>query len=363
MKRRGIIKAATAATVAGAVAAPAIAQTQPTIRWRLASSYPKTLDTIFAAAETVANRVSAATGGKFQISVHPAGEIVPALQVIDAVQQGSVECGHAGALLMYGKDPTFALDASIPFGMNSRQMTGWMVDGGGLGLLRDFYREYNIVNFPCGNTGTQMGGFFRKEIKTVADIKGLKFRVGGFGGTVIERLGGVPQNVPPGDIYPALEKGTIDAAEFIGPYDDERLGLHRVVKNYYYPGFWEGGSQVSLFVGTKAYEALPKEYQTILAAACYEAHVEMQAKYDARNPAALKRLVGAGVKLKPFPKPVLEAAYKTANEFYAELSAKNANWRKIYDSYAKFRDDAILWARFSDGSFDNFMASVKRPGA
>ncbi len=360
MKRRGIIKAAAAATAAGITAAPAIAQSQPTIRWRLASSYPKTLDTIYAAAETVANRVSAATGGKFQITVHAAGELVPALQVIDAVQQGSVECGHAGALLMYGKDPTFALDASIPFGMNSRQMTGWMVDGGGMQLLREFYREFNIVNFPCGNTGTQMGGFFRKEIKTVADIKGLKFRVGGFGGTVIERLGGVPQNVPPGDIYPALEKGTIDAAEFIGPYDDERLGLHKVAKNYYYPGFWEGGSQVTFYANAKAYDALPKEYQAILAAANYEAHVEMQAKYDSRNPAALKRLVAGGAQLKPFPRPVLEAAFKEANALYAELSAKNANWRKIYASYSKFRDDSILWNRFADGSFDNFMAAMKR---
>lgn len=360
MKRRGMIKAAAAAPLATIAAAPAIAQSQPSIRWRLASSYPKTLDTIYAAAETVANRVSAATGGKFEIRVHAAGELVPAFQVIDAVQQGSVECGHAGALLMFGKDPTFALDAAIPFGMNSRQMSSWMVDGGGLTLLREFYREYNIVNFPCGNTGTQMGGFFRKEIKTVDDIKGLKFRVGGFGGTVIDRLGGVPQNIPPGDIYPALEKGTIDAAEFIGPYDDERLGLHKVVKNYYYPGFWEGGSQVSFFVGTKAYDSLPKEYQTILAAACYEAHVEMQAKYDARNPAALKRIVAGGAQLRPFPRPVMEAAWKAANQLYAELSAKNPHWRKIYESYAKFRDDSILWGRFSEGSFDNFMAAIKR---
>jgi TRAP-type mannitol/chloroaromatic compound transport system substrate-binding protein len=360
MQRRGIIKAAATATLAAGTAAPALAQTLPSVRWRLASSYPKTLDTIYAAAETVANRVSAATGGKFEIRVHAAGEVVPAYQVIDAVQQGSVECGHAGALLMFGKDPTFALDASIPFGMNSRQMSGWMVDGGGMALLRDFYREFNIVNFPCGNTGTQMGGFFRKEIKTVQDIKGLKFRVGGFGGTVIERMGGVPQNIPPGDIYPALEKGTIDAAEFIGPYDDERLGLHKVAKNYYYPGFWEGGSQVTFFANAKAYESLPKEYQTILAAACYEAHVEMQAKYDARNPQALKRLVAGGAVLRSFPRPVLEAAWNTANEFYAELSAKNAHWKKIYESYTKFRDDSILWGRFSDGHYDNFMASLKR---
>jgi TRAP-type mannitol/chloroaromatic compound transport system substrate-binding protein len=360
MKRRGFLKAATTSTAAATLAAPAIVKGQAQLKWRLVSAYPKTLDTIFGSSETFAKRVSAATGGKFDIRVFAAGEIVPAFQVADAVSQGTVECAHAGSVLLFGKDPTFALDAAIPFGMNSRQMTAWMYDGGGLALTREFFRDFNIVNFPCGNTGAQMAGWFRKEIKSVDDIKGLKMRIGGFAGVVLDRVGGVPQNIPPGDIYPALEKGTIDAAEFIGPYDDEKLGLHKIAKYYYYPGWWEGGSQVSLYVGTKAWESLSKEYQAILEAASAEAHVEMQAKYDARNPAALKRLVAGGAQLRQFPRPVLESAWKAANEVYADLSSKNPKWKKVYESYSKFRDDEILWFRFAEGGFDSFMASIKR---
>ena len=360
MKRRSFVKAAATGSAAAVLAAPAVVRSQAQVRWRLASSYPKSLDTIFVAADTVAKRVSTVTGGKFEIRVFAPGEIVPALQVADAVQQGTVEAGHTAPIYYFGKDPTFALDAVIPFGMNSRQTTAWMVDGGGLALLREFYREYNIVNFVCGNTGAQMGGWFRKEIKSLDDLKGLKMRIAGFGGVLLERLGAVPQNIPGGDIYPSLEKGTIDAAEFIGPYDDEKLGFHKVAKYYYYPSYWEGSSQVALYVNSKAWEALPKEYQAILEAACFEAHVEMQAKYDSRNPAALKRLVASGAQLRAFPRPVGEAAWKASNEIYAELSSKNPKWKKVYESYAKFRDDSILWFRFAEGSFDSFMASLKR---
>ena len=359
MKRRSFASTALAGAVtAAALSAPAIAQAQPKIRWRLASSWPKNLDTIYAAAEQVSKRVHAATAGAFEISVHGPGELVPAFGVLDAVQGGTVECAHTASVFFFGKDPTFALDGQIPFGMNSRQMTAWMKDGGGLGLLREFYHDYGIVNFPCGNTGTQMGGFFRKEIKSLADIKGLKFRIGGFGGVMLERIGVVAQNIPGGEIYTSLEKGTIDAAEFIGPYDDEKLGLHKIAKFYHYPSYWDGCGQITMYVGVKAWEALPKEYQQIFEAACAEAHVDMQAKYDSRNPAALKRLVGAGVQLRPFPRDMADAAFKAAHELYAELSEKNPKWKKIYTSFAKFRDDAILWSRFSDGAFDNYMAST-----
>ena len=359
MKRRSFASKALAATAASVgLAAPAIVKAQPKIRWRLASSWPKNLDTIYGGAEEVAKRVASATGGAFEISVHGPGELVPALGVLDAVQQGSVECAHTASVFFFGKDPTFAMDGQIPFGMNSRQMTAWMKDGGGLQLLREFYRDYGVVNFPCGNTGTQMGGFFRKEIKSLADLKGLKFRIGGFGGVMLEKLGVVPQNLPGGEIYTSLEKGTIDAAEFIGPYDDEKLGLHKIAKFYHYPSYWDGNGQITMYVGTKAWEALPKEYQSIFEAACAEAHVDMQAKYDARNPAALKRLVASGLQLKPFPKEVGDAAFKASNELFAELVAKNPKWAKIYNSFVKFRDDGILWSRFSDGAFDNYMATT-----
>jgi TRAP-type mannitol/chloroaromatic compound transport system substrate-binding protein len=357
MKRRSFTAAGLAGTTA-ALALPAQAQSQPRIRWRLASSWPKNLDTIYAAAEQVAKRVREATGGGFEISVHAPGEIVPAFGVLDAVQNGTVECAHTASVFFFGKDPTFALDGQIPFGMNSRQMTAWMKDGEGLPLLREFYRDYGIVNFPCGNTGTQMGGFFRKEIKSLADIKGLKFRIGGFGGVVLQRLGVVAQNIPGGEIYTALERGTIDAAEFIGPYDDEKLGLHKVARFYHYPSYWDGCGQITMYVGAKAWEALPKEYQAIFEAACAEAHVDMQAKYDARNPVALKRLVAGGVQLRPFPKAMADAAFTAAEELYAELSEKNPRWRKIHSSYARFCKDAIMWSRFSDGAFDSYMATT-----
>jgi len=361
MKRRSFATTALATTaLAAGLSAPAIVGAQPKIRWRMASSWPKGLDTIFGGGDQVAKRVAAATGGAFEISVHGPGELVPAFGVLDAVQQEAVECAHTSGVFFFGKDPTFALDGQIPVGMNSRQMTGWMKDGGGLPLLREFYREFNIVNFPCGNTGAQMGGFFRKEVKTLADMKGLKFRVGGFGGVILEKIGVVALSIPGGEIYTALEKGTIDAAEFVGPYDDEKLGLHKIAKFYYYPSYWEGGGQISMQVGVKAWEALPKEYQAIFEMACAEAHTDMQAKYDSRNPAALKRLVGAGVQLRPFPKDMGDAVYKAANEVYADLSAKNAKWKKIYTSYAKFRDDGVLWSRFSDGSYDSYLAAMQK---
>jgi TRAP-type mannitol/chloroaromatic compound transport system substrate-binding protein len=350
--------ALTGAAIATGIAAPAVVRAQPKLRWRLTSSWPKNLDTIYVGAEQVAKRVKEATNGAWEISVHAPGELVPAFGVLDAVQSGTVEAAHTASVFFFGKDPTFALDGQIPFGMNSRQMTAWMKDGEGLPLLREFYRDYNVVNFPCGNTGTQMGGFFRKEIKSLDDMKGLKFRIGGFGGVVLQRIGVVAQNIPGGEIYTALEKGTIDAAEFIGPYDDEKLGLHKIAQFYHYPSYWDGCGQISMYVGSKAWEALPKDYQAIFDMACAEAHVDMQAKYDARNPQALKRLVAGGVQLRPFPKAMADAALTAAEELFAELSGKNAKWKKVFTSYDKFRRDAILWSRFSDGAFDSYMATT-----
>ena len=292
-------------------------------------------------------------------AVHAAGELMPAFGVVDGVQQGSVECAHTAPYYFFGKDETFALGCAIPFGLNSRQMTAWMYEGNGLKLMREFYGKYNIVNFPGGNTGAQMGGWYRKEIKTLADMKGMKMRIGGFGGKVLERLGSVPQNIPGGEIYQALEKGTIDAAEWVGPYDDQKLGFNKVAPFYYYPGWWEGGPELDFFINNKAFEALSPEYKAIVEAAASQAHVVMQARYDAANPVALKQLVGAGTKLRPFPPDVMNAAFKASMDLYAEISAKNENWKKIYADYSKFRADQNLWFRFSEASFDKFMQSQK----
>ena len=358
MDRRSLIKQAGIAGVLAAGVAPAV-HAQAAVRWRLASSFPKSLDTIFGAADVFARHVKALSGGKFEVSVHAAGEIMPAFGVVDGVQQGSIEIAHTAPYYFFGKDETFALGCAIPFGLNSRQMTAWMYEGNGLKLMREFYAKYNIVNFPGGNTGAQMGGWYRKEIKTLADIKGMKMRIGGFGGKVLERIGGVPQNIPGGDIYPALEKGTIDSAEWVGPYDDLKLGFNKVAPFYYYPGWWEGGPELDFFVNNKAYEALPPEYKAIVEAAAAAAHVDMQAKYDARNPVALKQLVGAGTKLRAFPKDVMNAAFKASMEFYSELNSKNESWKKVYADYSKFRAEQNLWFRFTEASFDGFMQAQK----
>ncbi|CAO3354746.1 ABC transporter substrate-binding protein [Azospirillum melinis] len=362
MKRRSFLTSAGVGVAASTLAAPAIAQSQPEIHWRLASSFPKSLDTIYGAADTIAARVAAATDGKFTIRPFAAGEIVPGLQVLDAVQNGTVECGHTASYYYVGKDPTFTFDATVPFGLNARQQNAWIYNGGGMALLREFFDGYGVMNFPAGNTGVQMGGWFRKEIKTVEDLKGLKFRIGGFAGQVLAKLGTVPQQIAGGDIYPSLEKGTIDAAEWIGPYDDEKLGFNKVAKYYYYPGWWEGGLNVSLLVNKQQWEQLPKQYKAVLEAACFEANLTMNAKYDAENPAALRRLVAGGAQLRPFPREVMEACYKAATELYDETAKTNPKFAKIYEPWKKFRDDEYLWFRVAENSFDNFAftAGLKR---
>ena len=359
MERRNFIRNTGMAGVLAAGAAPAIVHAQANIRWRLASSFPKSLDTIYGAADEFSKMVSAMTGGKFQISIHPGGELMPAFGVVDGVQNGTVEMAHTAPYYFFGKDETFALGCAIPFGLNSRQMTAWMYEGNGLKLMREFYAKYNMVNFPGGNTGAQMGGWYRKPVASMADMKGLKFRVGGFAGKVVERLGGVPQNIPGGEIYQALEKGTIDAAEWVGPYDDQKLGFNKVAPNYAYPGWWEGGPQLDFFINQKAFDALTPEYKAIVEAAAAYAHVDMQAKYDGRNPGALKNLVSSGTKLFRFPKDVMEAAFKESMALYAEIGDKNPNWKKVYADYAKFRADQNLWFRFAEAGFDDFMQQQK----
>ena len=358
MERRSFIQQAGLAGVLAAGVAPAV-HAQAAIRWRLASSFPRSLDTIFGAAEVLAKKVHDMSGGKFQISTHAGGELMPPFGVVDGVQNGTVEIAHTAPYYFFGKDETFALGCAIPFGLNSRQMTAWMIEGNGLKLMREFYKNYNIINFLGGNTGAQMGGWFRKEIKSLADIKGLKFRIGGFAGKVIERMGGVPQNIPGGEIYQSLEKGTIDAAEWVGPYDDLKLGFNKVAPNYYYPGWWEGGPQLDFYINTKSFDGLSAENKAIVEAAASHAHVDMQAKYDARNPGALRQLVGSGTKLFRFPKDTMEAAFKESMALYSELSAKNPHWKKVYEDFAAFRRDQNLWFRFTEAGFDDFMQAQK----
>lgn len=330
----------------------------PVLKWRLASSYPKSLDTIFGAAQVMADRVAAATDGRFQIEVFGGGELMPGGQVMDAVQKGSVPIGHTTSYYYVGKDPAFAFETAMPFGMNSRQHTAWMLHGGGLQLTRELLAEYNVYNIPCGNTGAQMGGWFRKEINTLDDLKGLKLRIGGLAGQVMQRLGVLPQQIPGNDLYPALEKGAIDAAEWVSPYDDEKFGFQKIAKYYYTPAWWEGGAQLSMYVNMDEWKALPPAYQTILEDACAYAHISMQASYDAHNMAALKRLVGAGVELRFFPKAMMEAAQRETFALYEELAAKYPRFARIYGPWRKFRDEQMLWFGVVERPYDNFVGAT-----
>jgi TRAP-type mannitol/chloroaromatic compound transport system substrate-binding protein len=355
MKRRHVLKAAGIGLAGAALARPAIAQSMPDMKWRLTSSFPKSLDTIYGASEMFAKAVSEATDHKFQIQVFAAGEIVPGLQAADAAQNGTVEMCHTASYYYFGKDPTFAFGTAVPFGLNSRMQNAWQYFGGGMDLLNEFYQRFNLFGIPAGNTGCQMGGWFRKEIKEVSDLNGLKFRIGGFAGRVISRLGVVPQQIAGGDIYPALEKGTLDAAEWVGPYDDEKLGFHKVAQYYYYPGWWEGGAMLHNFINLDKWNALPPAYKSILRTASSMANEWMQAKYDAGNPAAVKRLVAGGAQLRPFPPSVMDACLKAALEVYAAVSANNPMFKKVLDSTIAFRNDQYLWWQVAELSYDSYL--------
>ena len=354
MKRRKFLQVAGAGLAASAIAKPAIAESMPEIKWRMTASWPKSLDTLWGGAELMAKAVAEATDNKFQIQPFAAGEIVPGLQALDAASNGTVEMGHTASYYYFGKDPTFAFGTSVAFGPNQRLNQAWM-QAGGMDLLNEFYKKHNVIALLAGNTGCQMGGWFRKEINTVDDLKGVKMRIGGFPGRVVAKLGVVPQQIAGGDIYPALEKGSIDAAEWVGPYDDEKLGFYKVAPHYYYPGWWEGGSMLFAFVNLAKWNELPKNYKAVLEQAGHYANTWMMAKYDIANPPALKRLVAAGAKLHPFSPSIMEACLKAANELHKEVAAENADFKKVLDSMTAFRNDGYLWWQVAEYSYDSFM--------
>ena len=359
MQRRKFLKTAGLGAAATAVAAPAIAQSMPELKWRLASSFPKSLDTLYGAGEVFAKYIGEMTDNKFQIQVFASGEIVPGLQVLDAVQNGTIEMGHSAGTYYVGKDPALAIDTALPFGTNARQQEAWIRWGGGKELLRDLYKDYNVYNLPCGNTGAQMGGWFRKEIKGVDDLKGLKFRIAGIAGQVCNKLGAVAQQIAGGDIYPALEKGTIDAAEWVGPYDDEKLGFVKVAQNYYYPGWWEGCGQGHNLINLAKWNELPKIYQNMIQVASGEAWAWVVGKYDYLNPVGLKKLISQGAVLRAFPQPVLEACYNAAQEIYAEIGKENPMFKKLYESLVPFRNDSFAWQQVAELGFDSFMMRMR----
>lgn len=358
MDRRSWISGTATATLAG-IATPALAQSEPVIRWRMPSSFPKSLDTVFGGAQAIADTVKRLTGGKFTITPFGAGELVPPLSILDAVQDKTVECGHTAGFYYLGKEPALVFDTGVPFGMTPRQHNAWMMHGGGLQLMREVYGRFNVIQIPAGNTGAQMGGWFRKEIKSPDDLKGLRIRTPGFLGKVYAKLGATAIALPASDIYPTLEKGTIDAVEWVGPYDDEKLGLSKVTKFYYGPGVMELGASLCFIANLDSWNSLPDSYKAALEAACVQASVEMLAKYDTYNVAALKRLVASGVKLGFWPKTVMEAM-RVATREVIEAESSNELFRKVYGQWKSYLDDQLLWGSINDGAAAQVLLSSRR---
>ena len=326
----------------------------PRVRWRMATSWPKSLETIFGGADTLCKRISVMTDGRFSITPFAAGEIVPGLQVLDAVQAGTVECGHTASYYYVGKNAALGFGTAVPFGLNAQQQNAWLYHGGGLAAMQKLYADFSVINFPAGNTGVQMGGWFKKQIKSVTDLNGLKMRIPGLGGQVMARLGVNVQVLPGGEIYLALDRGAIDAAEWVGPYDDEKLGLNKAAQFYYYPGWWEPGPMLEVQINLTAWNKLPKEYQEIFKTAAYEANLNMLAQYDALNREAMGRLIAGGTKLIPYSKEIMTAARKASFDLYEESAGKDATFKQVYEQWKTFREQIYQWNAINELSFASF---------
>ena len=367
VKRRQFLKAGAFAAAGGTtlgtnLAAPARAEAPPAVQWRLTSSFPKALDILFGTAQIFANYVAEATNNAFQIQVFPAGEIAPGLQALDTVASGAVECAHTPAGFYAAKDPTLAFGGGVPFGLNQRQQQAWWTQGGGSALVNEAFKKQNAVCMPMGCGGAQIVGWSRKELSTAEDFSGIKIRIGGMAGQVLARLGALPQQLNRHEIAGALESGAIDAVSFASPYDDEKLGLARVAKYCYTPGWWDSSTTLQLMVNLDAWAKLPKPYQVIVMHASEAAHAWMLAKYDALNPPALKRLVAGGTIVKPFPAAVLEAGLKAAGEHYAEIAGQNALFKKTLEQMTAFRSEQVAWLQTSDYALDTFMLGPRSKG-
>ncbi|AMW28436.1 TRAP transporter substrate-binding protein [Arthrospira platensis] len=366
MKRRNILGyAATGVATAAALAAcspqntgPAVqSDSLPRVRWKMATSWPTSLDTLYGAAELIAELVSKLTDGRFTIQTFAAGEIVPGLQVLDAIQQGTVECGHTASYYYIGKNPALTFGTCVPFGLNTQQQMAWLYHGGGIEAMNKLYADFNTIAFPAGNSGAQMGGWFKREVNNIADLNGLKMRIPGLGGEVLSRLGVNVQVLPGGEIFLALERGAIDAAEFVGPYDDEKLGLNNAARLYYYPGWWEPGSSFDLQINLVAWNRLPTEYQEILKTAASAANIQTLAKYDVQNPQALKRLIDGGTQLKAFSPEILQASLAATTDLLEDMASINSSFRDIYEPWKEFRDNIRQWHAVGEFAFSNFVST------
>ncbi|MFO8041197.1 MAG: TRAP transporter substrate-binding protein [Sodalinema sp.] len=359
MKRRAFVtrSAVSAAAVSALAACTETAGTGtdasslPRVNWRMATSWPLSLDTIYGGAETVCRRVSEMTNGRFSITPYAAGELVPALQVMDAVQGGTVECGHTASYYYIGKNPTLGFATTMPFGFTAQQQNAWLYQGGGLEAMQKVYSDFNIINFPAGNTGTQMGGWFKRQVNSLADLNGLKMRIPGLGGTIMAEMGVNVQVLPGAEVYLALERGAIDAAEWVGPYDDLKLGLHNAAQYYYYPGWWEPGATLDVLVNRSMWERLPPEYQAVFVTATVEANMMMLAQYDALNGQALQQLVDEGAVLSEFSQEIMERGETISFGIYEENARENDSFREVYESWLAFREVVYGWHQLNQLSF------------
>lgn len=351
MKRREFIKkTGVSGLLAGSLISPAHAGTE--IKWKMVTTWPKNFPGLGTGANNLAHLITDMSGGRLQVKVYGAKELVPAFEVFDAVSRGTAEMGHGAAYYWKGKVPAAQFFSAVPFGMNAQEMNAWLYYGGGEKLWQDLYQRFNLIPTAAGNTGVQMGGWFNKEINSVADLKGLKMRIPGLGAEVLKRAGGTPVSLPGGEIYTSLQSGAIDATEWVGPYNDLAFGFYKAAKYYYYPGWHEPGSVLEALINKKAYAGLPRDLQSIVMNACKVVNADMLAEYTARNNTALHTLVSKHhVKLRPFPDDVLKKLARLSDVVVKELAAKNKDAQKIYQSFYSFREQAMAWGKISEQSF------------
>jgi TRAP-type mannitol/chloroaromatic compound transport system substrate-binding protein len=333
-------------------------QALPVLNWQMATSWPPALDTIYGGAQVFAERVTALTSGKFTITPRAAGELAPGLEVLNVVEEGAVPIGHTASYYYIGKSPVTAFGTALPFGLTARQQNAWLYEGGGLQIMQDVYASrFGVIQFPAGNTGVQMGGWFNKEINSLSDMPGLKMRIPGLGGQVMAKLGVNVQVIAGGEILQSLQTGAIDAAEWVGPYDDVVLGFQDVASFYYHPGWWEPGPTLEVQIPLPKWEALPEVYQEVIKSAAFEANTTMMARYDALNPEAYQEILNSDVQVLPYPDEVMEAAADAANQINEDNAASNSDFATVYEHWSAFRDQVQPWFAVAETSYLDFIAS------
>ncbi len=357
MKRRQWLSAAALGSVSVGSLAVSPVRAQSQVSWRMATSWPQSLDVVYNGAESFCDRVRMLTNGQFDITAYPANELVLGLQVLDAVEVGAVECGHSSSYYYLSKNPALAFGTTVPFGLNAQQQNAWYYYGGGLDTMHRLYADFGVISFPGGNTGAQMGGWFKQPIQSLGDLNGLKMRIPGLGGRVMGELGVDVQVLQGSEILVALRRGAVDAAEWIGPHDDGKLGLNEAASYYYYPGWWEPGTSFEFEVNLEAWNSLPSEYQEAFKIAAAELNLSMLARYDALNGQALNALIQGGTELIAYSEEILVAAEQASIQFLEESSSQDPTFQDVYERWKVFRSQVYGWHNINERGFSDFAFS------